>query len=338
MFGLAFVQIRSSHGSVSDFGSNGKSAATLVDQLRRKYQSALILPDGSPIIDEFVTAPMLAMSQTCARLCAAVYGRQESLPEAMAIDGWKFDRLVTTPDLAAVCAIVYRDDGPAPSTIVVWRGTNLLNWAQIKANRKGRRRKLTVNVPDVNGTQKAIEIDGTVHDGLAGEFGVVGRKLCRIIEGHIRAGRKIYVTGHSQGGGLAQITVAALQAMARVQHNADILPAGLITFGSMRAGDTAFAKYVESATTYAPGQGDFGIIRYRNNNDIVPTVPPTSCGYQHAGDELYIWPAGMVTMNVPWPLKLIQRIKPLAAGIIGDSIADHSVAEYVRHLERVRIP
>jgi len=77
--------------------------------------------------------------------------------------------------------------------------------------------------------------------------------------------------------------------------------------------------------------------RYRNNNDIVALVPPHSFGYRHCGETLYIWPAGMITRNPSWLLKLIQRIKPYTEGIIGDGVADHSIEEYSRCLKAVRI-
>jgi hypothetical protein len=285
---------------------------------RKKYLAQLTLPDGSPTIDESVTRPMLAMARTCAKLCRAIYGRYEDLPQLLAIDGWKFDRVIASEDLSTVCGIVYRDDGPAPSAIVVWRGTNILNRAQVRAN--------------AHTKQVAFKlIRGLVHAGIAEQFSQVDREVMQAIQSHLKRGRKVFVAGHSQGGALATLTVAMMN-LYRYQ-SFGVESAGLITFGSMRAGDAEFAAYVTEATNAA----EFGHMRFRNNNDIVPLVPPFSAGYTHAGEELYIWPGSMITRNPCWPLKLIQRLQPILSGVIGDGIADHSMDEYCRHLERVKI-
>ena len=285
----------------------------VINALRKKYLKEMTLADGSPTIDESVTRPMLAMARTCAKLCRAIYGRREDLPQLVAIDGWKFDRVVTSHDLSTVCGIVYRDDGPAPSAIVVWRGTNILNRAQVRAN--ARTEQIVCGV-----------IPGLVHAGVAEQFSAVQREVLAAIRWHVQRGRKVFLAGHSQGGALATLTLAAM----RING---FRSAGTITFGSMRVGDLDFAEYARGAERLS----DFGHMRFRNNNDIVPLVPPFNAGYTHAGEELYIWPGSMITKNPGWLLKTIQRVKPILCGVFGDGIADHSMEEYCRHLDAVRI-
>lgn len=293
-------------------------AGLVVNALRKKYLAQLTLPDGSPTIDESVTRPMLAMARTCAKLCRAIYGRREDLPQLLAIDGWKYDRVINSNDLSTVCGIVYRDDGPAPSAILIWRGTNILNRAQVKAN--------------ANTKQVVFHAtDGLVHAGVANQFTQVEREVMQAIRWHLQRGRKVFIAGHSQGGALATLTVAMLHLYRYESPGREA--SGLITFGSMRAGDAEFAAYVTAATDKA----EFGHMRFRNNNDIVPLVPPFSAGYVHAGEELYIWPGSMITKNPGWLLKTIQRVKPMLCGVFGDGIADHSMDEYCRHLEAVKI-
>ncbi len=293
-------------------------AGLVVNALRKKYLREMTLADGSPTIDESVTRPMLAMARTCAKLCRAIYGRYEDLPQLLAIDGWKFDRVLASEDLSTVCGIVYRDDGPAPSAIVVWRGTNLLNRAQVKANAH---------------TKQVVYklVRGLVHAGIAEQFAQVEREVIQAINWHLHQGRKVFVAGHSQGGALATLTVAMMSLYA--YQSAGRQPAGLITFGSMRAGDVDFAAYVTAVTD----KSQFGHMRFRNNNDIVPLVPPFSAGYVHPGEELYIWPGSMITKNPGWLLKTIQRVNPMLCGVFGDGIADHSMDEYCRHLDAVKI-
>jgi hypothetical protein len=293
-------------------------AGLVINALRKKYLKEMTLPDGSPTIDESVTRPMLAMARTCAKLCRAIYGRREDLPQLLAIDGWKFDRVIDSHDLSTVCGVVYRDDGPAPSAIVVWRGTNILNRDQVRANAQTEQMTFSLT-------------PGLVHAGIAEQFTQVERELMQAIRWHLQRGRKVFVAGHSQGGALATLTVAMMRVY-RYQY-AFLQFAGLITFGSMRAGDADFAAYVTEATNAA----EFGHMRFRNNNDIVPLVPPFNAGYCHAGEELYIWPGSMITKNPGWLLKTIQRVKPMLFGVFGDGISDHSMDEYCRHLEAVRI-
>lgn len=313
-------------------------AGWIYSQLRRIYSDALLNPDGTPAIDETVTRPMLDMSKTCVRLSALIYDRWEDLHRVLAIDGWKVDEVIQSRDRSAVCAVLFRDDGPAPSCIVVWRGTSLLNRRQLQANRELSMTELTVNLPGTDSENFRYQIPGKVHSGLAAEFLSVSDPLLCAIRRHVRAGRNVYLTGHSQGAGLACVTVAAMRCMAFVNKHPGYYPGGLITFGCLRPGDAAFCDLVTESCTYSPADGEFGVLRYRNNNDIVPLLPLLCRGYRHAGDELYIWPNGAVSKNPVWVLKLIQHVLPYLRGIYGDGFADHRVSEYVKQIALIQIP
>ena len=302
----------------------------------QKFESALRLPDGSAGIDESVTRPMLSLARTCSVLCDRVYERQENLPTRLSLDGWQFDGLHTSNDLSAVCAIVACES----AAIVVWRGTNALNRHQVRANAHAELIQFAAMIPDDTNLPCLVRstIPGRVHAGVSKLYREAAWTLIPAIMRHLQAGRKVYVAGHSQGGALAALTVAVMRAIARLQNNSDLMAAGLITFGSMRPGDARFCEFVRDAIAYDPDHGDFGIQRFRNNNDIVPLLPLISCGYRHAGRELYIWPSGMITCNPPLLPKILQHFSPLARGVIGDGLADHSMTEYLRHLQAVRIP
>ena len=93
------------------------------------------------------------------------------------------------------------------------------------------------------------------------------------------APRKIWITGHSMGGALAQICAA--QTALR-----DVIPVHAVyTFGQPRVGDEQFAGALHTA---------LGARTYRlvNNQDIVPRVPLFTMRYRHFGQELFFSPSG----------------------------------------------
>ena len=100
-------------------------------------------------------------------------------------------------------------------------------------------------------------------------------------------GRPLYVVGHSLGAALA--TVAAVDIRARLEarrrppreedSNYRPLDVRLVTFGSPRVGNAAFASFVRQATRLS--------VRLTHNRDIVPSVPPTWVGFHHVATEAW---------------------------------------------------
>ena len=87
-------------------------------------------------------------------------------------------------------------------------------------------------------------------------------------------GRKIWITGHSLGGALAQ--VCATQTELR-----DAIPVQAVyTYGQPRVGDEQFARIMHEELGHK-------IFRLVNDRDIVPRVPFYSLGYRHYGRELF---------------------------------------------------
>ena len=85
------------------------------------------------------------------------------------------------------------------------------------------------------------------------------------------------VTGHSLGAAMATLMAA--------RHP----QAELVTFGSPRVGDEAFAAQFE----------DRDVRRYVDCNDVVTMVPPGLIGYVHAGEMHYIDRFGIVHPKPP---------------------------------------
>jgi triacylglycerol lipase len=88
-----------------------------------------------------------------------------------------------------------------------------------------------------------------------------------------RGDRKVWITGHSLGGALAELAAAKAAIVSGIPVQ------GVYTFGQPRVGDEGFARKVNEVLGSR-------IFRFINNHDIVPRVPLFSMGYRHFADEL----------------------------------------------------
>ena len=158
--------------------------------------------------------------------------------------------------------------------------------------------------------------------------------------------KKLYVTGHSAGGALAQIFTADLiqrelyykhkAAQADSANDDSLLEEhmctgsiqseyveNVIVFGSPRFASLSFAKCYEVAF---PGR----VWRVNLNNDVVAQIPPAALGFQHVGENFYISQDHKVLVN-PKAGTLIQDrlagiFESLIRGDIGavaDGLRDH---------------
>lgn len=94
-----------------------------------------------------------------------------------------------------------------------------------------------------------------------------------------RTNTPVIMTGHSLGAALATLAAALVQ------------DAELITFGSPRVGDAAFAKSFERRK----GRSQ----RYVNNRDMVCRLPTERLGYRHVATPVLIDPDGRVFERAP---------------------------------------
>ena len=90
-----------------------------------------------------------------------------------------------------------------------------------------------------------------------------------------------HFTGHSLGGALA--TFAGVDVKEQIPTSN---PASMYTFGSPRTGNQAFSDHVFALF------GSDGYQRVTHYNDVVPHLPPTPFGFNHAGDEVWYMNAG----------------------------------------------
>lgn len=104
-----------------------------------------------------------------------------------------------------------------------------------------------------------------------------------------------YVTGHSLGGAVATITTGYIELSSDIPE-----PAGLITFGSPRAGNREFAESIRTAHA-----------RFVHGWDIAPTWPPGGL-FWHVG----------------------EKIKLETESVLPCPIGDHSIERYVRQIDK----
>ena len=141
-------------------------------------------------------------------------------------------------------------------------------------------------IADVTSDAEAIRLAvwdkdtlGSVHEGFFRAFFAAWGKLFggrKVFPDMLRnaAPRKIWITGHSLGGALAQICAA--QTALR-----DAIPVHAVyTFGQPRVGDEQFAATLHAAL----GMRTFRLV---NNQDVVPRVPFYTLRYRHFGQELF---------------------------------------------------
>jgi triacylglycerol lipase len=131
--------------------------------------------------------------------------------------------------------------------------------------------------------------------------------------------RKAWFCGHSLGAAMTTIMAARCNADPTMPDIEEIY-----TYGSPRVG---WSKYVQSLNVTHH--------RWRNNNDIVTTVPFNIMGYRHHGAEHYMNAYGKIRQLTTW-----QRAKDRWRGIVMgikkgsiDSFSDHNMSAYIANLE-----
>lgn len=173
---------------------------------------------------------------------------------------------------------------------------------------------------------------GSVHLGFQNELENIWQELEEAIEPHIDL--PIYITGHSLGGAMATIAAARLLRKSLKVGNPSYVPSGLITFGSPRVGDAEFASFVHGINIAQNETTRIGIWRFRNNNDFVTKMPPSFFGWRHCGKTVYIDHKQNILFD-PWSLVLfLSGIRGAGYRVFRDSVADHSMSNYLETLEK----
>ncbi|MGB1309762.1 MAG: lipase family protein [Leucothrix sp.] len=185
--------------------------------------------------------------------------------------------------------------------VVACRGTEPNEWNDLKA--------------DLDAATAVAETIGRVHRGFKREVD----DIWPIIEKSLQSNTStLWFTGHSLGGAMATIC-AGRCALSHIKSN----PAQIVTFGSPRVGNKRYINHVK-----------MDHVRWVNNNDVVPKVPPAWLGYRHTGEEHYLDNEGRLRQ-----LNLLQRRKDAWTGFISglknrtiDHFRDHLIDRYVDHI------
>jgi predicted lipase len=148
--------------------------------------------------------------------------------------------------------------------VVTFRGSdNIANWIS--------------NIDFVQTTYKNVT-DAKVHRGFYGSYEIVQPQLIsavkQLLASHPSA--SILVAGHSLGAALATFAAVDIKETLNPKTNFK-----LYNFGSPRTGNQAFTDHVMRLFP----EGTF--YRVVHSNDIVPHLPVTGMGFNHAGTEVW---------------------------------------------------
>lgn len=176
---------------------------------------------------------------------------------------------------------------------------------------------------DVSADLKALpvmaETISRVHRGFKAEVDELWPMVCEDISRKANTNKKLWFCGHSLGAAMATI-------MANRCECDDVLtnPEELYTYGSPRVG---WPTYVNSFSTIHH--------RWKNNNDIVTTVPFVAMGYRHCGELHYLNAYGNVRKPTGWQL-VKDKLRGMWMGIKRgkiDNFSDHDISLYIAYLE-----
>lgn len=178
---------------------------------------------------------------------------------------------------------------------------------------------------DISADLKAMpvvaETISRVHRGFKEEVDELWPMIEEDIVRKVNLNKKLWFCGHSLGAAMATIMAS------RCKYNPELNdPIELYTYGSPRVGWKGYSQSLNVEHH-----------RWRNNNDIVTTVPPAFLYYRHHGTQHYLNAYGNYRSPTGW-----QMVKDRWRGILMgwkngkiDSFSDHSIAEYIKHISKL---
>jgi len=178
-----------------------------------------------------------------------------------------------------------------------------------------------------------------VHQGFLEDWNALNIAVLSQVNALLAANptAKIYITGHSLGGGIA---ILCATEFARLKKPV----AGIFTFGQPRVGNHTFKMlYNHLAGNLTPlGYEPRGVSLLKktfhivNQNDLVPRLPGWLMGYRHVGTEVFLTPRGGWCVSP----SLLRKFIYDALGLWGAFrkwedvlIRDHFIAAYQERIK-----
>lgn len=190
--------------------------------------------------------------------------------------------------------------------VICFRGTELMDGA-VKAL-KDSLSDINLGIVPINHWYSGAAIHGGFHLALNRAWPSIVTQLKALRDN----GQPVALTGHSLGGALATLCAYRMRKDAGLKLKATMV----YTFGSPRVGN---AKWREA---YAAAGLQARTFRYDNDNDPIPTFPPTALNkaWTHVGATYNINSAGTIIANAP-----------PKSGLAAD-LGDHSMQSYLAAL------
>ena len=191
--------------------------------------------------------------------------------------------------------------------VIACRGTQPTEFNDLKA--------------DLKALPVMAETVGRVHIGFKTEVDDIWPMIEQDINRKTNVTKTLWFCGHSLGAAMATIMAS------RAKHNVELNdPVELYTFGSPRVGWKGYCNSLDVIHH-----------RWKNNNDIVTTVPLAIMGYVHHGEQHYLNAYGKYRKPTGWQLwkdKWRGIWMGLKQGKV-DSFGDHSMTEYIKHISNL---
>ena len=172
---------------------------------------------------------------------------------------------------------------------------------------------------DLRAIPVVAETISRVHKGFKAEVDDLWPMICEDITRKANLEKNLWICGHSLGAAMATIIAS------RALHDDNLQnPKELFTYGSPKVGWTGYYDSIAVPN-----------FRWRNNNDIVTTVPLAIMGYKHHGTECYINAYGKLRSPTGWQ-KVKDRLRGMWMGLKQgkiDNFGDHSMVNYIANLE-----
>ena len=175
---------------------------------------------------------------------------------------------------------------------------------------------------DIDAVMAVVETVGRVHRGFNTETDDLWPRIEQTLLVERIGDKPVWFCGHSLGGAMATVCAGRCFMSDEVKN-----PEGLFTYGSPRVGDKQYINFVKNVQH----------VRWVNNNDIVPRLPPRLFGFRHHGREMYLDRKGRLR-KLKAAAKFADRMRGLGSSLLKfrvDPLSDHIIDAYIAAIAQV---